>query len=216
MLRFKRIITVCLLIMFSFVAISPAYANSGQTNMIDSGQYVEDGILHEYTIIKKFSGDILATSYIYEDNEKVVDEQFVVRTDGKNIYIDGEKVAEYIDIAEDSIVPNTIINSEYHSGKCVKLITDGLTVFQIAVTITGGLLLGTWTSIGVSLVATVASLILTNKLDTVFYEQYIILETFPEDRPGISVRETNKVRYYRDMYYKNPIDDWVTNVHEEI
>ena len=64
--------------------------------------------------------------------------------------------------------------------------------------------------------ATVASLILTNKLDTVFYEQYIILETFPEDRPGISVRETNKVRYYRDMYYKNPIDDWVTNVHEEI
>ena len=216
MLKLKKIITVCLLIMFSFVAISPAYADVNENSLVDSGQYVENGILHEYVIVKNSKGELVTTSYVYdEDNNKSIDEHFVVSCDERNIYIDGELVATYGE-NNTGIAPMTIIDSRYNSGKYIELIKTELTQLQIAVTIASALISGVWTSIGVGLLVTVAGKILSDKFDTVFFEQYIILETFPEDRPGISVRETNKVRYYSDMYYRNSISNWITTEHEEI
>lgn len=216
MLKFKKIITACLLIMFSCVAISPAYANISENSLIDSGQYIENGILHEYIITKNSKGELVTTSYIYdENNNRIVDEHFISSCNEGNIYIDGELVAKYGENSSD-ITPMTIVDSTYNSGKYIELIKKDLTTLQIAVVIASALISGVWTSIGVGLLNMVASNILSAKLDTVYFEQYVILETFPEDRPGISVRETNKVRYYSDMYYNNPISNWISNVHDEI
>ena len=218
--KIKNCIAMCVLITFSFLVITPAYADTTVDttldNIIEQGQYVEDGQVHDFTIEKNFDGSLTVKSYICDTQDnKILDENFILDNDGENIYIDGELVAKYKTVTKD-IAPLTVIDSSYYTGKCINLISDSLTRLGIASTLAGSLVSGAFASISISLLMSVADTILKNSINTVFYEQYIIMETFPPDKPRISIRETNKVRYHSGAQLGNPITDWISKVHEEV
>lgn len=205
-LKFRRYLSIVLLVVCSMMFTCQAYANNtGENVRTINGTYSEGDINYEYVDLIYEDGTIYSELYVIEsDGSRTLTESFTITTNGKDeIYMDGVLVAtitETSSTGEGDISPLELYPIRNEQGIIDMNPLSWTTAQVIHIIVTAIMLKNPLAVIGEGLLYMGANHIANERIEKVPYNLDTQLETFPSDVPFEYQGAITKVEYWLTLY----------------